>query len=267
MKKSGRTLLILLLVALVVYLIIIIFRKPEASITRNVSLKFDYLPHSANKEIISHTAYTLSFIDEYKEPEWVAYKLSRDMLDRKSKRFDKFIADPFVPTGSATSQDYSGSGYDRGHLCPAADMSSSVEMMKESFYMSNMTPQDPSFNRGIWSKLEKAVRLWADEDSLIYIVTGPIFSSNMSFIGNSNKVAVPPAFYKVILCYLPGHKVKAIGFIIPNSGSSRALSSFMVTIDSVESRTGIDFYPDLPDDVENKVEGNIDPSDWDFDIK
>ncbi|MEI7812935.1 MAG: DNA/RNA non-specific endonuclease [Ignavibacteria bacterium] len=258
MKTLRRILLLLLLTGLIISLIIIFTRK------RPPVQAFEYLPHSENKEIISHVAYSLSFIDEYKEPEWVAYKLSRDMLNGPNKRADKFTTDPEVLTGSSSPEDFSGSGYDRGHLCPAADMNSSPVFMQECFYMSNMSPQNPSFNRGIWSKLEKTVRLWADEDSLIYITTGPVFSANMPYIGKTNKVAVPPEFYKVILCYNSGHKNKAIGFIIPNEGRTESLSYFIVSVDSVEARTGIDFFPDLPDEIEQEVESRAEPDDWDF---
>lgn len=262
MKTLRRFLGFLLIVLIITLIVIVIIR-----ITQKETIKeqvFDYLPHSSNNEIVVHTGYTLSYIDKYEEPEWVAYKLSQQMLGGQNKRTNEFIPDPEVPSGSALAQDYSGSGYDRGHLCPAADMNSSPELMKESFYMSNMCPQAPSFNRGIWSKLEKTVRMWADEDGLIYIVSGPIFSSNMRYIGRSNKVAVPPEFYKVILCYNPDHEAKAIGFIIPNKGSAAPLTSFVVSVDSVESRTGIDFYPHLPDDIEQKVEKRANPEDWDF---
>lgn len=233
-------------------------------ISTSFAQDFDYLPHSDNTEIISHKAFTVSYIEKYEQPEWVAYKLSRDMLKGSVKRTNKFLADSLVPTGSALPKDYEKSGYDKGHLCPAADMKSSADFMKECFYMSNMSPQQPSFNRGVWSKLEELVRTWAECDSLIYVATGPIFKDDMVYIGKQNKVAVPCAFYKVILDYRKGHRPKAIGFVLPNIGSSDSLVHFAVPVDSVEKVTGIDFFPHLPDKTEKKIECRFNPLDWNF---
>lgn len=224
--------------------------------------EFCYLPYSSNTEIVKHTAFTLSYIEKYEQPEWVAYKLTCGMLQGPTKRTNKFIADTLVPTGSATAKDYEKSGYDKGHLCPAADMKSSPLLMKECFYMSNMSPQEPSFNRGVWSKLEELVRTWALRDSLIYIATGPIFKDSMKYIGKKNRVAVPWGFYKVILDYRKGHWPKAIGFILPNCGSGDSLIYFAVSVDSVEKVTGIDFFPDLPDILERSIESSYNLMEW-----
>ena len=113
---------------------------------------------------------------------------------RAAKRGDDFRPDPAVPTGSATPQDYTRSGYDRGHLAPAADMSFSVKTMSESFYMSNMSPQAPQFNRGIWSKLEKQVRHFATKEKRIVVVTGPILPVEKTITIGANKVTVPQYF-------------------------------------------------------------------------
>lgn len=224
--------------------------------------EFNYLPYSCGTEIIKHTAFTLSYIEKFEQPEWVAYKLTRDMLMGSAKRTNKFTADTLVPTGSATAKDYEKSGYDKGHLCPAADMKSSALLMRECFCMSNMSPQEPSFNRGIWSKLEDLVRAWAMQDSLLYIATGPVFKDSMKYIGKKNRVAVPWGFYKVILDYRKGRWNKAIGFILPNSGTSDSLIHFTASVDSVEKVTGIDFFPDLPDIIERSLESSYDLTDW-----
>jgi len=126
--------------------------------------------------------------------------------------------------------------------------------------MSNVAPQRPSFNRGIWSKLEKLTRNWAKRDRQISIATGPILKGPMETIG-SNRVAVPPKFYKVILDVV-GSEIKGIGFIIPNKGSKQSLRSYAVSIDTVETRTGIDFFAALPDKIENKIESSLDLNRW-----
>ena len=134
--------------------------------------------------------------------------------------------------------------------------------MSESFYMSNMSPQKPGFNRGIWKKIEGNVRNWASDNGEIYVVTGPILTGSYSSIG-SNQVSIPEYYYKVILDYKEPD-LKGIGFILPHQKSSSLIQSLAVTIDEVERRTGINFYYSLPDKIEEQVESNIDISKWSF---
>lgn len=219
------------------------------------------LPEITSKDaIVKHFAYTLSYSEPYEQAKWVAYELTKEHTLKAFERANKFITDPLVKTGSATDTDYKGSGYDRGHLAPAGDMSWSAQAMRESFYYSNMSPQEPSFNRGIWKKLEELVRTWANENQTIYITTGPILKTGLAKIG-INGVSVPKYYYKVILDYKEP-SIKGIGFILPNSGTSMPLSSYAVSIDSVEKVTGINFFASLPDDEENVIESSISTELW-----
>lgn len=229
---------------------------------QNLYADFNYLPtHSYSSEVVYHKAYALQYDEKYEQADWVAYELTKDMVEgSKYKRSNKFRADPDVKTGSANPSDYTKSGYDRGHLCPAADMSWDSVAMLESFYMSNMSPQVPGFNRGIWKRLEEEVRQWAVANKGIYVVTGPILSENPPTIGK-NKVAVPNYYYKVILDYTEP-EIKGIGFVLPNKFSSKPLYYYSVTIDFVEALTGIDFFPELPDSVEEKIEGTAEKGKW-----
>ena len=205
--------------------------------------------------IISHTGYSFLFSDRNKQSKWVAYELTSEETTKLYERTDKFMQDPSVKSGTATDADYAGSGYDKGHLAPAADMGWSAASMAESFYYSNMSPQVPAFNRGIWKKLEELVRTWAVDNEALYIVTGPVLSNGLPSIG-PDKVSVPKYFYKVILDYTePG--INGIGFILPNAGSSEPLQSFAVTIDSVEKLTGIDFYPSIPATQQTQIEKTL----------
>lgn len=191
--------------------------------------------------IVTREYYTLSYSEYHEQAEWVAYELTRNEVLGQFERTDNFRADPAVSTGSASLADYRGSGYDRGHLAPAADMKISDLAMRDSFYMSNMSPQDPSFNRGIWKKLEAIVRQMAYDNGAIHVVTGPVLNrGNFQTIG-PNRVSVPEFYYKIILDYREP-ELKAIGFILPNEKSSISLNSFAVTVDEVERVTGIDFY-------------------------
>jgi len=219
-------------------------------------------PHPAGSPlaatIVKQSYYTLAYSEENEQALWVYYRLTPDFITGTVKRNDNFRPDPAVRTGSATLADYKNSGYDRGHLCPAADMKLNATAMSETFYMSNMSPQIPGFNRGIWSRVEDQVRKWALVHDSLYIVTGPVFRDNLGVIGQ-NKVTVPGYYYKVI--YSPG-KQEMIGLVLPNKASSEAVSRFVVPVDSVESLTGIDFFSELADASEDKLESAVDISGW-----
>ena len=211
-------------------------------------------------DIIKHSGFILKYVEAYEQASWVAYELTAQETNGKFKRTNKFRTDPSVKTKTADDLDYAGSGYDRGHLAPAADMGWSAAAMNESFYYSNMSPQDKSFNRGIWKNLENQVRVWARAYDTVYVVTGPVLSAGLPVIG-PNKVAVPELYYKVILDYTLPEK-KAIAFVLPNQPSAMELTEFSVSIDSVERLTGIDFFPQLPDEEEIYLEAASDVNNW-----
>ncbi|WP_226390168.1 DNA/RNA non-specific endonuclease [Penaeicola halotolerans] len=230
----------------------------EAALFENFSLSYPTVNKAG--ELIEHSAYTLFYDEPTEQAAWVIYKLESTELNGAAERSDNFKIDPKVSTGSAHPDDYLRSGYDRGHLAPAADFSFSETAMQESFYMSNMSPQAPSFNRGIWKKLETQVRYWASQYETLYIVTGPVFEQSPQTIG-SNQVAVPTHYYKVIYD-LKGPKYQAIAFIFENKKLDRPLTEFIVSVDSVESLTQIDFFPYLPDSLENILESKATKTPW-----
>ncbi|RZT97367.1 endonuclease G [Ancylomarina subtilis] len=225
------------------------------------SQDYKYLPTHTG-EIIKHKNYILSYSEKFEQAEWVAYELSSNETVGLIKRVDDFRPDPDVKTGSANLKDYKGSGYDRGHLAPAADMGFSAAAMSESFYMSNMSPQKPSFNRGIWKNLETQVRNWAKVYDKIYVVTGGVLKSGLPFIGE-NRVAVPEKYYKIIFREKGSH-AEMIAFLLANKKSEQPLSSFVVSVDEIEKLTGVDFFPQLPDGIENKLEAQRSAQNWDF---
>ena len=231
----------------------------------SIGQTFDYFPASTTNQIIKHSYYSLSYSSANRQAEWVAYVLSKyNVLNGSEERTDDFRVDPLVKSGSASLDDYKGSGYDRGHLAPAGDMKINSTAMSESFYLSNMSPQTPSFNRGIWKKLEEQVRGWASEYDSLYIMTGGILKFSLGTIG-SNNVTIPKYFYKIIFNNTKTDK-KVIAFILPNEKGTKQLYEYAVTIDSVESITGIDFFPALPDSTENPLESKIEINKWTFDI-
>lgn len=237
--------------------------QPEATTTdRNpTSIPDLELPGAnAKDEIVRHTAYTLSYNKTYHVANWVAYELTAEETVSVVNRNNKFVPDPLLTCCTISNADYQGAGYDRGHLAPAGDMSFSTETMKESFYLSNMAPQNPGFNRGIWKKLEEQVRQWAVEDKAVYVVTGTILTKGLPTIG-PDEITVPALFYKVILDY-SAPEIKAIGFILPNEGSQEPLQHYAVSVDSVEKITGTDFFYQLPGDQERIIESTVDLSKW-----
>lgn len=218
------------------------------------------------REIHVCNGFTLCYCEDYEQSEWVAYELTKDELVKVIDRSNKFHSDPFISTGSAVSSDYTKSGYDRGHLAPAGDMVWSAESMNDSFYMSNMSPQAPSFNRGVWKNLEDKVRTWADEYDSVYVVTGSVLEKSpveYKSIGK-NDVSVPEYFYKALLIKKLDGTFEAIGFILPNDGYSGSFYDFAVSVDDVELRTGLDFFSALEDEIEISVESTFDLSVWKY---
>ena len=222
----------------------------------------DYTPKS-DDQIIAHTHYTLSYSESNEQAIWVYYVLIPEMMNGTVSRTDDFREDKSVVQGSASLEDYKGSGYDRGHLAPAADMKFNLTSMSESFYLSNMSPQDASFNRGGWKKLEELVRTWCLTENKLYVVTGPIFLDNKGTIGMNN-VTVPGYYYKII--YDPTDEQKMIGFIIPNEKLTNSLVSYVVTVDKIEGLTGIDFFSQLDDAIEDNLEGITNSDKWSFTV-
>ena len=218
------------------------------------------LPKNNKGLTVKHTYYTLSYSSNDKQAEWVAYSLTPMLINGTQKRTSKFMADPMIKDAVRPSS-YSKSGYDRGHLCPAADMKLNLVSMNESFYMSNMSPQTPSFNRGIWAKLEDKVRDWALQKNGVYVVTGPLLNKSCGTV--NQKITVPCAYYKIVFKQTKTG-VEAIAFLLPNAGSAGSLKQFVVSIDYLETLTGIDFFASLSDNQEAKFESIVLTNNWQF---
>ncbi|MCB9040853.1 MAG: DNA/RNA non-specific endonuclease [Lewinellaceae bacterium] len=225
----------------------------------------NYLPESGSGEVIYHRYYTLSYSEQHEQAEWVAYRLAGDELKQPwVDRADNFRPDPEVKTGSATPDDYRRSGYNRGHLVPAADRAFSEQAIDETFLMSNISPQAGNFNKGIWRELEELARSWAKANGELYVVTGPVLALKPKGTIGDNEVSVPAAYFKVLLD-AEEPQVKGIGFLIPNEVSFEPLYKFAVSIDRVEEVTGLDFFGKLlPAKVEEEVEGNLNLDLWEF---
>ena len=232
--------------------------------SQNINLEGIEIPtitEERSDRVITHKGYTVSYNYDWKIPNWVAYELTDLEVQGEVPRYDKFKPDPMVPQGAtATTNDYKHSGYDRGHMAPAADMKWDEQVMKESFYLSNICPQNPNLNGGVWKDLEEQVRDLASQKGKIFVVCGPIVNDISNTIGE-NKVVVPQAFYKVLLQEENG-EIHTIGFVYENVSGRKPMSTYAMTVDEVENLTNIDFFPSLPNKIENKVEAEVDFSKW-----
>ena len=235
----------------------------------------DLLPsfhYTYTSQVIPHTGFVLSYNADYKVPNWVLYELNYAETLGNQVRTNNFAPDPDVHAGQcAQLSDYRNSGYDRGHMAPNADLNWSTAAQDECFYLSNMCPQGHDFNAGIWLDLENQVRRWAERDSAVTIVCGPVLprseqaASRMKKIGKGH-VLVPEYFYKIVFSPF-SDRPRAIGFVMPNHNEKRGrknrpLSEYAVSVDSIETLTGIDFFPALPDRIENEIESSYNLNAW-----
>ncbi len=215
------------------------------------------------EQIIDHEGYTVSYNSFYKIANWVAYELTEEeVCNKNTERTNKFTPDPEVVGATALNEDYTRTGFDRGHLAPAGDMRWSAKAMRESFYFSNICPQHPGLNRGMWKTLEEQVRVWALEYGAVYIATGPVIPEGNMRVMGKNRVGVPDRFYKV-LCVLSNGNPLAIGFLMDNKDlRNQSLRHFAVPVDSVEKVTGIDFFYRMEQPYQAIMESKVDYKAW-----
>lgn len=232
----------------------------EDSIPEYPELEIPVSKKKNKGEIVKHLGYTTNYDTTLLIPIWVAYELTDDEVVGTEERSNKFIPDPDLTGWCATTQDYTNSGYDRGHMAPAGDMKWDKQAMKESFYMSNICPQNHNLNAGDWKELEEQVRDWTIKNQKIYVVCGPIVGKDYKTIGE-NRVAVPESFFKVVLMYKDG-SWRALGFLFKNESGQRKLEEYTRSVDEIEKITKLDFFSALPDEIENEIEKNKSFSDF-----
>ena len=236
-------------------------KRGEAKYKVSIGLEVPRKLTDRPEQILKRVAYTSSYNSDLRIPNWVAWQLTGAHTEGKNKRAGvKFQEDTDVPLPRAVDFDYVRSGYDRGHLCPSADNRWDTTAQEQSFLLTNVCPQDHNLNVGDWHELENLCRKWAKTYGSIYIVAGPVLLKGKHKTIGKNKVTVPEAFFKVVLC-MEGEP-KAIGFIYRNESGNRPKSYYVNTIDDVERITGIDFFPALPDNVEKAVEATCNLEEW-----
>lgn len=218
---------------------------------------------SSDAIVIEHYGYALQFNTIHNCPDWVAWELTKGETYGKLDRSEKFFADKKLPRRNRVDfYDYKESTYDRGHMCPSADMKWSKNAMYDCFLMSNMCPQNHELNSGSWRILENKCSCWARKEGSLFIICGPLWTSKKpEKIGVSHSVDVPDGFFKCILSLRKGHE-KAIAFVFKNDASNQPVSRACVSVNEVERLTGIDFFCNLNDEIEEKLESSASLSAW-----
>jgi endonuclease G len=232
--------------------------EEKRHIDKDIQVDFTYTEPYTN--VLQRKSYITSYNPETKCPNWVAWHLTAARTDGEIARDKRFYEDLNVPAPRATNEDYRGSGWSRGHMCPAGDNKWDEKVMQESNLLTNICPQNQELNSGVWNVIERDCRKWAKKYGDVYIVCGPILLNKDHETIGLNKVVVPEAFFKVVLRMNP--KPAAIGFVIRNNEGKKKRDQFVNTVDDVERITGYDFFPALPDDIEDVVEATARIEDW-----
>ena len=227
-----------------------------------LGLEIPYLPEAEDNEIIEHMGFTLSYNPSRRIPNWVAYELLDSELYGDFERADEFKPDPSFKGRQAYDSDYRGSGWDRGHMAPSADMKWSSQVQEECFYLTNICPQNHNLNAGVWNDLEKRVRAEARYYKRLWVVCGPVVGRNKHGSIGQNKVTVPDGFFKALLTRRAEGDYISIGFYFPNEAGREPLSSYAMSVNDLEELVGMDLFYHLDPAVQESVESVFNPSDW-----
>lgn len=264
-SKKLRYVLTLVVILVISYCLNNSFQNSQTTnqTTRAQESSFlELLPTSTTAQVVHHQYYSLSYSEKHEQAEWVAYQLKESHLSRNQYNRPYFEIDKAVKTKAAHWKNYKKSGYSKGHLCPAADRAFSETAYQETFLTSNIAPQKQEFNAGIWNTLEQKVRYWAKRKKVVYVITGGVLTNSLPSIGKE-KVSVPKYFYKIVFDYNAKDK-KAIAFLIPHQQTDVSIYKFVTTIDKIEALTGIDFFPELDDTIEDTLEATANYKQWLF---
>ena len=247
LKRNKKNILILL----GVFFLCFILLSLDSNNIKQRNITFNQLEPKSNINLtrLNHKYYVIGYNKSNCEASYVCYLLTKRMVNSKKYSRGKltFKKDYLLSYSYATNNDYKKSGFDKGHMCPANDMSWSSDAMAETFYLSNICPQDPKLNRGKWKSLEEKVRYWANQNDSILIITGPICTKNEGYI-SKHQIKVPNKFYKIIID-ISYPTYKAIAFVMDNSYQEKDISSYSTSIKQVENLTHLNFFPDFDKDT------------------
>ena len=222
------------------------------------------IPAPTGGRVVPHNAYVSSYNTRTLIPNWVAYELTSEEASVRRERSDtQFKMDPDLRgVTQAMREDYSGSGWTKGHMMPAADAAFNTIAMEETYYFTNVCPQNETLNAGDWQYLEKRVRSWAKRYGSVFVVTGPIVGTNRYGTIGERGVVIPDSFFKALLVRREDGSYSAIAFVMDNDDERYMLKDCSMSINDLEALTGMDFFPGLDDRIEEKVESSVKRSDW-----
>ena len=261
-KKAWKGILAVIVAILIVDVIQMMADDTQSMTYANTpGLEQVITPDGMTNEIIDYEGFTVYFNSNTHIPNCTVYELTREETNGTLPRDDNFHQDETVE-GCPSLDDYKFSGYDRGHMVPAGDMKWNAQAMSDCFSLANMVPQKKALNSGAWNKLEQKVRNWAERDSALIVITGPIVAaSDLNITIGESGVVVPSKLFKIILAPY-ATPMRAIAIVYPNEKPIGGLAEHIVSVDEIEAATGMDFFATMPDDIENKIEAISDLNQW-----
>ncbi len=266
-KRSSTALTIFLLLAVVVAIAFVpVENKTKATTPQDVVVSSNDLlkvlePQDLNSEMLEYCGFTVAFNKAMHQPNYVAWELSPEHCDGPYSRKDsEFKSDERVD-GCAQLVDYRNSGFERGHMAPAADMKWSKQAMDDCHYLTNICPQNGRLNGGAWATVERSCRKWAEKYGNLYIVAGPILTDRLTRSVGETPVPVPERFFKIIIAP-EANPPMGIAFLMPNGHVNGGAQQTVTTIDQIETITGYDFFSALPDDIESTIEAQHSMAAW-----
>lgn len=224
------------------------------------ALIYTVIPTELPQQQKEYEGFFVNFNADNHTANYVGWELLAEEVDGTVPRYDNFWQDETVK-GCPEKSDYKRSGFDRGHLYPAADAKWSEQSMYECFSLANIAPQAHSLNGGAWKTLEDKERQWAKRDGRLIIVAGPIYTSSDTRRLGDTGVRVPSGFFKILLA--PDvENPRAIAFVYPNDHSPGNMQNYSMSVDEAERLTGFDFFSSLPDDIESEIESTTSFKEW-----
>lgn len=260
-KSQWRLLLWIIVVAIIIAVTISKQEQTAAKheITPSLTAQLQLVSKEGLQQV-NYDGFTVYFNEQWHLPACVAYELTDAESQGSFPRKDNWATDDTVK-GCPVTADYRYSGYDRGHMAPAGDLKWSEKALRQSFYLTNACPQNHSLNEGAWNKLETKVREWAQRDSALIVLTGPIVSKRDTKTVGETGIRVPGAFYKIILAHHE-NPMRVIAFVYPNERNNGDLASHATTVRDIEHRTGINFFECLPQEEQDSLETAIYLNSW-----
>ena len=231
-----------------------------------------FVTHSTTFKGQKVTSFSMEYDKSKKHSRWVAFRFDNQTRLQEATRSDEFIPDPSLDMEYQRTQvDFGKKGYDRGHLCASADRLYQQEANDQTFYYTNMSPQRNNFNTGVWLALEGQVQSWGrsctSSDTLYVVKGGTIDKEDQirGYISNDRSKPIPRYYYMALL-FKKGDSFKAIAFWMEHTDSKPSktikLVDYALSIDELEEKTGIDFFPNLNDNLENALEATYSTKAW-----